>query len=192
MHCPYCGTPNWEIDPNVPETIHDLRNYCKKRRIHLHRNHFHLMEDYKEPKAYGLYRDEGGQYIVYKNHASGEREISYSGDSEREAVQHLYGSLCRALRGTEGRGSHKSSQKGFERVKKSERRRVALKFITLIVLVAAAAALLLAMHLATSSSEAPLEENEAVVAIDMAWRAAENPAPDAEIFSLERKRAEVV
>ena len=192
MHCPYCGTPNWKLDPNVPDTVEALQNFCDKRKIHLHKLHFHLMEDYKQPKAYGLYQNEGGQYIVYKNHASGEREISYSGDSEREAVQHLYGSLCRALRGKERHDSHKSSQKSFEKIKKKERQRVAMKFITYMFIAILIFVVLLMLYAATRSSAEPVEENESVVAIDMAWQADEHPPYDAGDVLLVSGRVSVV
>ena len=50
-------------------------------------------EDYKEPKAFGIYKDEeSGNYIVYKNKANGERAIRYQGNEE-EASQILWDRL---------------------------------------------------------------------------------------------------
>lgn len=82
--CPYCGEEN-----RTPKTIEELLEYCKKRGMPLHRMRFFIGENYKEPKAFGIY-EEDGRYIVYKNKANGTRAVRYHGPDEAYAVRELF------------------------------------------------------------------------------------------------------
>ena len=82
--CPQCGAPN-----EVPQTIGELKAYCEKRGMPLHRMRFFIGENYKEPKAFGIYENDG-RYIVYKNKANGTRAVRYDGPDEGYAVKELF------------------------------------------------------------------------------------------------------
>ncbi len=98
MSCPHCGAPN----PNyvgessktvfLPKTIEELKEYCAERNMPLLRMRFFIGEDFREPKAFGIYRD-GDQFIVYKNKADGTRAVRYQGTDEAYAVNELFAKL---------------------------------------------------------------------------------------------------
>ena len=93
--CPGCGAPNegFVVDTErqvfLPRTIEELKEYCAERGMPLLRMRFFIGEDYRHPKAFGIYRD-GDDFIVYKNKANGERAIRYQGPNEKIAVSELY------------------------------------------------------------------------------------------------------
>ena len=71
-HCLTCGAPNENYDKDtertifLPKTIEELREYCAERGMPLPRMRFFIGEDYRQPKAFGIYQ-EGNEFIVYKN-----------------------------------------------------------------------------------------------------------------------------
>lgn len=93
--CPNCGATNplFVADtPKViltPHTIDELKEYCAERGMPLLRMRFFIGEDFKEPKAFGIYRD-GNEFVVYKNKDDGSRAIRYRGTDEQHAVSELY------------------------------------------------------------------------------------------------------
>lgn len=93
--CPNCGAPN----PNVrrssgdqPLTIGQLKQWYESKGLPPYTvTRFFIGEDYTEPRAFGIYyEEETGNYIVYKNKASGERAVRYRGTDEAYAVNELF------------------------------------------------------------------------------------------------------
>ena len=93
--CPNCGAPN----PNVrrssgdqPLTIEQLKQWYESKGLPPYSvTRFFIGENYTEPKAFGIYyEEETGNYIVYKNKASGERAVRYRGTDEAYAVNELF------------------------------------------------------------------------------------------------------
>lgn len=76
----------------VPTTIAQLVQFCTYNHMPLERMRFFLDQDYRDPKAFGIYRD-GDQYIVYKNKADGSRAVRYHGPDEAYAVSEIYAKL---------------------------------------------------------------------------------------------------
>lgn len=74
--CPSCGAPNPNYVEDTkrtvffPKTIAELQEYCAERGMPLLRMRFFIGENYKEPKAFGIYKD-GDDFVVYKNKANG-------------------------------------------------------------------------------------------------------------------------
>lgn len=97
-NCPNCGAPNDGYVADTPRTvfqphtIEELKEYCAERGMPLLKMRFFVGEDYRQPKAFGIYRD-GENFIVYKNKANGERAIRYQGPNETIAVLELYAKL---------------------------------------------------------------------------------------------------
>lgn len=96
--CPSCGAPNEKFVPEndtkfykveTPKTINELKEFCSERNMPLLRMRFFIDEDFKEPKAFGIYYD-GSNYVVYKNKADGSRSVRYEGPDEAFAVTELY------------------------------------------------------------------------------------------------------
>lgn len=92
--CPNCGAPNPKLKRNavhIPQTLEELQEFAKEHNLPLEKMHFYLGEDYKEPKAFGIYKDEeSGNFVVYKNKADGTRAIRYEGKDEAYAVNEIY------------------------------------------------------------------------------------------------------
>ena len=93
--CPSCGATNSKMvraAHGVPRTIEELQAFCDEHRVDLEKMHFHIGEDYRLPKALGIYRD-GDEFIVYKNKGDGSRAVRYRGTDEGYAVNELYQKL---------------------------------------------------------------------------------------------------
>lgn len=97
--CPNCDAPNplFVVDKpefvHNPKTIAELQEFCAERGMPLLRMRFFIGEDTKERKAFGIYRDRDGQFVVYKNKADGTRFIRYRGTDEQDAVREIYKKL---------------------------------------------------------------------------------------------------
>ena len=90
--CPNCGATNThfvQTASDTPKTIEELKQWCDSHNLKLDHMHIHLGEDFKEPKAFGIYKN-GNKFVVYKNKANGERAIRYEGTDEAYAVNELY------------------------------------------------------------------------------------------------------
>ncbi len=92
--CPNCGAVNKHMmrsGNQVPKTIEELQQFIKEKDIPADKMRFFIGIDYKEPKAFGIFKNEtSGIVTVYKNKASGERAIRYEGDDEAYAVNEIY------------------------------------------------------------------------------------------------------
>ena len=93
--CPGCGAVNKNYNrasKDIPTTIEELAKWYQDRGLPPYeKTRFFIGEDYKEPKAFGIYKDENtGKYVVYKNKDTGERAIRYEGTDEKYAVNELY------------------------------------------------------------------------------------------------------
>ena len=93
--CPNCGAPNNSIRRSTedqPTTIEGLKEwYASKGLPPAEVTRFFIGEDYRDPKAFGIYKDEkSGNFVVYKNKADGSRAVRYEGTDEAYAVNELY------------------------------------------------------------------------------------------------------
>ncbi|MBQ7564292.1 MAG: zinc ribbon domain-containing protein [Lachnospiraceae bacterium] len=95
--CPYCGAPNEGIKRaanGTPRTIEELRAFAEEKKLPLDKFGFHIGEDYRGPKAFGIYKNEAtGKFIVYKNKSDGSRAVRYEGNDEAYAVNEIYQKL---------------------------------------------------------------------------------------------------
>ena len=92
-NCPNCGAVNPNHQRNasgVPQTLEELKDFCARHNLPLEQMRFFIGEDYKKPKAFGIYQDGDGNFVVYKNKADGSRAIRYKGTDEAYAVHELY------------------------------------------------------------------------------------------------------
>lgn len=93
--CSGCGAPNKNYQRTaigVPTTIEELQQWYEEHHLPPSEvTRFFIGVDYKNPKAFGIYKDENtGKFIVYKNKDTGERAIRYEGNDEKYAVNELY------------------------------------------------------------------------------------------------------
>jgi len=118
--CPNCGAKNPNFARTVkgtPKTIEELKIYCESKHLKLDKMHIHIGEDFKEPKAFGIYKNEkNGHFVVYKNKANGQRAIRYDGTDEAYAVNELYMKikdlLMEAKTATSGKKAPSSGTRG--------------------------------------------------------------------------------
>lgn len=122
--CPNCGAPNANMmrsASGVPKTVEELQAFCLSHNLPLKQMRFFIGEDYKEPRAFGIFQDGDGDFVVYKNKADGSRAIRYEGKDEAYAVNEIYQKLKtemtaqkqsqRQAQGTPASAASKSPQK---------------------------------------------------------------------------------
>ena len=94
--CPNCGAVNVHMQRSadqIPKTIEELQAFAQAQGIPLEKMRFFIGIDYKEPKAFGIYKESAsGNCVVYKNKADGTRAIRYRGTDEAYAVNEIYSS----------------------------------------------------------------------------------------------------
>ena len=92
--CPNCGAPLSGVNrtaPGQPKTIEELKQWYVDHNLPPEDvTRFFIGKNYKEPKAFGIYKDDAGDYVVYKNKADGSRAVRYRGSDEEYAVNELY------------------------------------------------------------------------------------------------------
>ena len=97
--CPSCGAPAPAVDASdapettqhsIPHTIDELKAFCREHHMPLAQMRFFIGQDYPDARAFGIYRDYTGDFVVYKNKADGSRAIRYRGPDEAYAVREIY------------------------------------------------------------------------------------------------------
>ena len=92
--CPNCGAALSGVNrmaSEQPHTIEQLKEWYVSHHLPPENvTRFFIGKDIKEPKAFGIYKDSNGDFVVYKNKESGQRVIRYSGSDEEYAVNELY------------------------------------------------------------------------------------------------------
>lgn len=94
-----------------PKTIEELKAFCAEKGMPLEQMRFFIGEDYREPRAFGIYRDEDGNFVVYKNKDNGSRAVRYQGPDEAYAVKELYEKLKSEVALRRGKASPEATQK---------------------------------------------------------------------------------
>ncbi|MBR5342436.1 MAG: zinc ribbon domain-containing protein [Oscillospiraceae bacterium] len=93
--CPNCGAPVAESEAGLPRregprSLDELKEYCREHRLSPEKILFSIGEDSDEPRVNGIFREPGGDYVVFRNKSDGTRLERYRGPDEEEAVQVLY------------------------------------------------------------------------------------------------------
>ena len=96
--CPGCGAPVPSAGASAPEaerhgiprTIEELKAFCREHNMPLAQMRFFIGQDYPNARAFGIFQDYDGNYVVYKNKADGSRSIRYQGPDEAYAVREIY------------------------------------------------------------------------------------------------------
>lgn len=99
-----------------PKTVAELLEFCSQHNMPLRKMRFFIGEDYPEPKAFGIFQDAEGDFIVYKNKADGSRAVRYKGPDEAFAVNEIYQKLKDEVdkRRSSPRSSGRSSGRSYE------------------------------------------------------------------------------
>ena len=77
----------------TPQTIEELLAFCERHELPLAKMRFFIGLDYPGAKAFGIYKDADGQFVVYKNKADGSRAVRYRGTDEAFAVREIFEKL---------------------------------------------------------------------------------------------------
>ncbi len=142
QQCPQCGAPNPNYVPDgkrtvfLPKTIEELKEYCAERGMPLLRMRFFIGEDYKEPKAFGIYQD-GAEFVVYKNKANGVRAVRYRGTDEEYAVNEIFQKL---LEECHNRGIYPDGKPGGGTTRSAKSSWLSRNFVKLFLLAFAVSA----------------------------------------------------
>ena len=111
--CPNCGGTNNNVRRSTddqPTTIEGLKEWYKAKGLPDEEvTRFFIGRDYKGSKAFGIYKDEKGKCIVYKNKADGSRAVRYEGTDEAYAVNELLTRLKQEILEQKGRAVNKAT-----------------------------------------------------------------------------------
>lgn len=115
--CENCGAPNERmirVGNGVPKTIAELEAWYKEHKLPSYETtRFFIGIDYKKPKAFGIYKNDEGNFVVYKNKDTGERAIRYEGPDEVYAVNELYLKLKSEIQNQKNKNNrNKNSSRG--------------------------------------------------------------------------------
>ena len=107
FYCQNCGAPvpqggaaaQAEPEPSArrrvqtPRTIDELTAFCERHELPLAKMRFFIGLDYPGAKAFGIFQDSDGNFVVYKNKADGSRSVRYRGPDEAYAVNEIFQKL---------------------------------------------------------------------------------------------------
>lgn len=92
--CPSCGGVNKaykRTTDKTPKTIAELKQWYVDHHLPPEETtRFFIGTNYTKPRAFGVYQNEKGEFVVYKNKDNGQRAIRYQGTDEAYAVNELY------------------------------------------------------------------------------------------------------
>lgn len=81
-----------------PLTIEEFKEWYKSKGLPPYeKTRFFIGEDYKEPCAYGIYKDVSGKVTVYLNTNTGARKVRYEGSDEAYGVNELFQRLKKEI-----------------------------------------------------------------------------------------------
>ena len=90
---PEAGSARPKRRVQTPQTIEELLAFCERHELPLSKMRFFIGLDYPGAKAYGIFQDANGDFVVYKNKADGSRAVRYRGPDEAYAVKELFEKL---------------------------------------------------------------------------------------------------
>ena len=143
--CPYCGAANNGIKRTgveVPRTIEELKQwYIDKHLPDENTTRFFIDRDYAGPKAFGIYKQSDGDFVVYKNKADGTRVTRYVGKDEAYAVQEIYLKLKEEMQNQKNKSSYVPPQgvrssyytPNYDTNKKTDRKSIILIIFIIII-----------------------------------------------------------
>ena len=136
--CPNCGAPLSganRTSSEQPKTIEELKAWYDAHHLPPEEiTRFFIGKNITEPKAFGIYKDGNGDFVVYKNKASGERAIRYQGSDEQYAVNELYQRLKAEIADQKGSSQPKATQQPMADKKKSRKKGCLIAIIIVVAM----------------------------------------------------------
>lgn len=84
--------------PEYVGSYEELKQLFEDFHIDSEKLRFYIDGDYTEPKAFVIYKDDFGEYVVYKMKADGSRALRYKGPDEQYAVNEYYQKFLEEVR----------------------------------------------------------------------------------------------
>ena len=138
--CEHCGAPNSQYkrtSNSQPETIEQLKDWYVAHNLPDENvTRFFIGKDYKGARAFGIFRDVNGDFVVYKNKSDGTRAERYRGDDEAFAVNELYQKLRSEIANQKARNSSAASDSGRIDLHKRTMKKAAITVIISYLVVA--------------------------------------------------------
>ena len=138
--CPKCGAPlsgEHRTAKEQPKTIEELKEWYVAHHLPPEEiTRFFIGKNITEPKAFGIYRDGNGDFVVYKNKSTGERAVRYKGSDERYAVNELYQRLKAEIADQKGNRPANTTQQPAKKKKKKGCLIAIIVFVALSILAA--------------------------------------------------------
>lgn len=123
--CPKCGAPLSgvnRVSMEQPKTIEELQAWYQAHNLPPEEvTRFFVGKNIQEPKAFGIYKTDTGDCVVYKNKADGTRAVRYQGADEAYAVNELYQRLKAEIVDQKSRQQPKPSYKDEKAAKRGKR-----------------------------------------------------------------------
>ena len=139
--CPCCGAPLSGANRTAkeqPKTIEELRAWYIAHHLPPEEiTRFFIGKDIREPKAFGIYRNGNGDFVVYKNKSTGERAIRYQGSDEQYAVNELYQRLKAEIADQKGNRPANTTQQPPAKKKKKKGCLIAIIIFTVLAMLTA-------------------------------------------------------
>ena len=111
--CPNCGAPLPTANRTAneqPKTIEQLQEWYRARNLPPENvTRFFIGKDVKEARAFGIYKNSAGDFVVYKNKSDGSRAIRYQGADEEYAVNEIYQKLKAEIANQKGNNANRST-----------------------------------------------------------------------------------
>ena len=139
--CPNCGAPLSGVNrtsSGQPNTIEELKAWYTAHHLPPEEiTRFFIGKNISEPKAFGIYRDGNGDFVVYKNKSTGERAIRYKGSDEKYAVNELYQRLKAEIADQKGNRPANTTQQPPAKKKKKKGCLIAIIIFTVLAMLTA-------------------------------------------------------
>jgi hypothetical protein len=136
-NCPNCGAPLSGANRTAneqPKTIEELKEWYIAHHLPPEEiTRFFIGKNITEPKAFGIYKDGNGDFVVYKNKANGERAIRYQGSDEQYAVNELYQRLKAEIADQKGNSQPRTTQPVADK-KKSKKKGCLIVIIVMFII----------------------------------------------------------
>ena len=138
--CPKCGAPLSGANRTAkgqPKTIEELKAWYTAHHLPPEEvTRFFIGKNITEPKAFGIYKDGNGDFVVYKNKSTGERAVRYKGADEQYAVNELYQRLKAEIADQKGNRPSNVKQQPVKK-KKKKGCLIAIAIVALIAMLVA-------------------------------------------------------
>lgn len=136
--CPKCGAPlsgAHRTAKGQPKTIEELKEWYTDHHLPPEEiTRFFIGKNITEPKAFGIYQDGNGDFVVYKNKSTGERAVRYQGSDEQYAVNELYQRLKAEIADQKGNRPVKNTTQQPPAKKKKNKKGCLIAFIGFVIL----------------------------------------------------------